>query len=182
MSSVRRYPLISDALRRAGLALPPSADAPSKQVRQPRRPSPIVVRGTKLPVEAARFISTAKNGWSKKRVILWHEQGGLCHWCRGPMILVEPSAKGRLPPNACTIDHLRSRLDPTRQIPPRDQERRLVAACHRCNTTRGSKESIVVLPRQELWLRNGNFFQIAKMSGALNEVDGFALTSSRRRP
>ncbi len=129
-------------------------------------------------MEAARFIATSKNGWSKKRVVLWHEQDGLCHWCRRPMVLVEPSAKsGRLPPNACTIDHLRSRLDPTRRIPPRDNERRLVAACHGCNTSRGAREDAErnrALSRQELWLRSGNLYKIAKMTGALNEVDDLA--------
>ncbi len=177
MSHVRGYPLIRDALRRAGLSIPPDADPPSKQFRaaeRVERPALVLVAGVKLPIEAARFVALSKNGWSKKRVVLWYEQGGLCHWCRCPMILVEPNGKNRLPPNACTIDHLRSRLDPTRREPARNQERRLVAACQRCNSARGSREQRerdARLSKQDLWLRNGNFFGIAKMAGALNEVE-----------
>lgn len=177
MSHVRGYPLIAEALRRAGLDLPPDAEPPTNRFRAGERiarPSLVVVAGVKLPVEAARFISRSKKGWSKKRVMLWYEQGGLCHWCFAPMVLVEPQSKGRLPRNACTIDHLRSRLDPTRREPARNGERRLVAACHICNTRRGAKESAEAdrgVSRQELWLRNGNFFGIAKMAGALNEVE-----------
>lgn len=178
MSHVRGYPLIREALRSAGFEVPPDAERPSKQARaaewRPPTPEPVVVLGTKLPTELRRFIGPSKNGWSKKRVVLWHEQGGLCYWCHSPTILVEPGGKNRLPPNAATVEHLRSRLDPTRQEPARDQERRLVMACLSCNSVRGSREQAerdARLSKQELWLRNGNFYGIAKASGALNEVE-----------
>lgn len=180
--TILRYPLIASALRSSGFEVPPDAMPPSRPLRRPslpkrvqsRQPEPRQSRYS-IPAEAARFISAAKKGRSRKRVMLWYRQGGLCHWCSAPTVLLEPRDKAKLPPNAATIDHLRSRLDPSRTEPCKPGERRLVMACNRCNSTRGKKDQETLgvrLSKQEEWLRSGNFFSIAKRSGALNEVDG----------
>lgn len=190
MSHVRGYPLIKEALRRAGLPIPPDAEPPSKQARSsawrprdeedvdPRPPlpaarAPAPPAAFRVPREAARFVSNSKSGASKKRVLLWYEQRGLCHYCKRPTVLFEPKPNARLPANAATLEHLRTRMNPERTAPARG-ERRIVMACAGCNTAKGREEQRAhdarLLP-QELWRRNGNLFSIAKMSGALNEVD-----------
>jgi hypothetical protein len=182
MSHVRGYPLIAEALRRAGLDLPPGAEPPSKEARS--SPEPVRARRPPRPEPPAISLGSP-NGWGAKRAALWREQAGHCWWCWRETVLVEPAPKGgRLPPNAATVDHLRSRLDPARQIPPANGERRLVMACHACNTARGSKEGAEhdqLLGPQELWRRSGTFCGIAKMSGALNEVSEDGDRSFRRR-
>lgn len=65
-----------------------------------------------------------------------------CHWCgRLTVLLPEvPQIRGKIPWNAATIDHLRSRYDPKRQEPVTAGEIRLVLACWRCNNERCQQE------------------------------------------
>jgi hypothetical protein len=62
-----------------------------------------------------------------------------------------------MPPTLATIDHLRDRLDPTRQIEPINSEQRLVLACWDCNTQRGAQR-VAELPIEELHRRAGRGF------------------------
>lgn len=76
-----------------------------------------------------------------RREKLFHEQGGLCHWCKGPMVIdLEIYTRGgMLPSNACTLDHLVHRMDPRRMY-PMGGEKRYVAACSECNEARGRSD------------------------------------------
>jgi 5-methylcytosine-specific restriction endonuclease McrA len=53
-------------------------------------------------------------------------QGGLCHWCRGPMTLDKDN------PRSMTADHLKPVWDGGRTRPGN-----IVAACYQCNQERG---------------------------------------------
>ena len=68
-----------------------------------------------------------------------YEQNPYCHWCQRKLQLIEKPG-GKLPDDAATIDHLRSRYDPLRQVPATRNECRRVLACFRCNFERGRKE------------------------------------------
>jgi hypothetical protein len=81
-----------------------------------------------------------KNGKKKAyRQQLWGEQGGLCHWCHRPMLLLEEyPTNGVLPDAAATIDHLYDRFHPKRRKPVAG-EKRHVLAHFICNHERGRK-------------------------------------------
>src|SRR6185503_18043250 len=69
-----------------------------------------------------------------------YNQYPFCHWCGIALVLVV-SDNGRLPDNAATIDHLRSRFDLTRQEPKINAyEERTVLACYGCNQRRSAEE------------------------------------------
>ncbi|HMH95645.1 MAG TPA: hypothetical protein VK577_03580 [Bradyrhizobium sp.] len=62
-----------------------------------------------------------------------------CHWCQAAMTPVPmPPRKGEhYPPTMVTLDHLFPKGDLRRKNPPRNGERRYVAACRSCNEERG---------------------------------------------
>lgn len=71
----------------------------------------------------------------RRRRRLWHEQGGLCHWCGDMTTLYEPVQKRRsMPPKMATLDHLDDRLSPERG--KHRGKRRTVMACWQCNHER----------------------------------------------
>jgi hypothetical protein len=73
----------------------------------------------------------------RRRAELFGEQNSLCFWCDEPMrLLSRYPIDGVLPPDACTIDHLRTRDNPRRTEPVKAGEKRLVAACFACNQDR----------------------------------------------
>jgi hypothetical protein len=73
----------------------------------------------------------------RRRAELFGEQSSLCFWCEEPMLLLSRyPINGILPPNACTIDHLRTRDNPRRTEPVQPGEQRIVAACFACNQDR----------------------------------------------
>jgi len=84
----------------------------------------------------------------------YHEQGGLCWWCKQPMEL-DPVVECHkpMPPRMCTTDHLRDRFDQTRQE-LNNGEKRIVAACWECNTARGNQRQ-AERPIEELHRRAG---------------------------
>jgi hypothetical protein len=95
------------------------------------------------------------NGREKsRRERLFHRQGGRCFWCNCQMIMRNRIGGGRLRANEVTIDHLRDRLDTTRQDPCYG-EQRLVAACYRCNNGR-SKVSTAETPIEVKWQTGGS--------------------------
>jgi hypothetical protein len=92
----------------------------------------------------------------KQLETLFKRHGGLCYWCRQPMILI----KGNIPhvpdpPNRATIDHLDDRFSPQRgkMIRNAPQTLRHVAACRKCNMERG-KRSEQSQPREVLVARS----------------------------
>lgn len=74
-------------------------------------------------------------------------------------------------PYLATIDHLDSRNGSERG--KHYGKFRHVLACRRCNQERASRE-VAAMPRQTLWERSLQIYDIAKRSGAINEVDGWA--------
>lgn len=117
--------------------------------------------------------SLAKKGeyMRHKRQQLFKEQGGLCHWCRETMVLIERVPGGiwiRQRPDEATIEHLDPRYSPERGKHP--GEVRQVLACSKCNNERAARD-ILAMPIQTRWEMSwANFVDIAKRSGALNEV------------
>lgn len=82
-----------------------------------------------------------------------------CHWCGRDTMLVlrtEAHPHNKVPPrdDEATIDHLRSRFDPTRQEPNLNHEFRRVLACWRCNNERSRAEQ-AQRPLEELHRRSG---------------------------
>lgn len=69
----------------------------------------------------------------QKKVKLFREQGGRCHWCGRPMRL--SFVHERQTPDLATFDHLDSRPSGMRGAFP--GVRRVVLACHACNHARG---------------------------------------------
>lgn len=74
----------------------------------------------------------------RQRRYLWSKNPN-CHWCGQPTVLTYDG--GVQPENLATIDHLRSRLHPSRREDAKPQERRRVLACWKCNHERGKAEN-----------------------------------------
>src|SRR5581483_5269956 len=109
----------------------------------------------------------------RRRDHLWRAQSGLCHWWQKPMLhwndlRADPGkvakhglrrdSKGNeklkvMPTTLATIDHLRDRYHPERQVAPVNREQRWVLACWQCNTDRGNQRT-KERPIEELWERS----------------------------
>ena len=89
----------------------------------------------------------------KVRRKLW-EQNPHCHWCGCLTDWYNPP-NGNLPPNAATIDHLLSRLNPERYYLPYYPQSLMVIACYKCNTERGAREERELL-QQIQWTTRAN--------------------------
>jgi 5-methylcytosine-specific restriction endonuclease McrA len=64
-----------------------------------------------------------------------------CYWCGKPVKLYPPLKPHQKPPlDQATIDHLRTRYNPDRQIPSPDKEQ-TVLSCWECNHKRGSEDT-----------------------------------------
>jgi 5-methylcytosine-specific restriction endonuclease McrA len=67
------------------------------------------------------------------------EQGGLCYYCKRPMIRGPLDVTGKKQPNLlCTLEHLIDRLNPSRWDENHNSEKRYVAACAQCNHGRSA--------------------------------------------
>ncbi len=76
-----------------------------------------------------------------------------CHWCGIPTVMY-PHLNGKTcHDDEATIDHLRSRLDPTRWDPQNGEKRR-VLSCKKCNEKR-AEEECAALSLDELHKRSG---------------------------
>lgn len=74
----------------------------------------------------------------RQRASLFAKQKGLCYWCKGRMVMPDPTRIRRhraLPGNLATIDHLDHKFSPERGKHPGEYRR--VLACKRCNELRG---------------------------------------------
>ncbi len=58
-----------------------------------------------------------------------------------------------MPTTLATIEHLRDRYHPERQIDPVNHEQRWALACWKCNTERGNQRT-AERPIEELWERS----------------------------
>ena len=77
----------------------------------------------------------------RKRLRLYREQSGRCHWCEQSMLLgrrYNPRYGEESLPKLATFEHLDSKLSLDRGMRP--GERRVVLACYRCNHNRGRKD------------------------------------------
>lgn len=78
--------------------------------------------------------------WNReRRARLFKKQRGLCYYCGVRMVQVDRRGQqmkaGTRDPRECTLEHLIDRNDPFRgRI-----KGKLVAACHKCNHTRGAE-------------------------------------------
>ena len=78
-----------------------------------------------------------RKGQSKRREGLFKEHP-FCYWCNCK--LVRCCKQNRKKPNVATIDHLRSKLDPSRQMIDYSQNPRTVLSCSKCNQERAKEE------------------------------------------
>ena len=92
----------------------------------------------------------------QKRERLFNEQDGRCYWCGRQMRLLtfQPKAGQKSPDDMATLEHLDSRLSPSRGMFGHGAKR-VVAACYRCNHTRASEE-VAGLPEYEKHRRSGH--------------------------
>lgn len=101
-------------------------------------------------------MASSRKYFKARRGRLFQKQGGKCYWCKCDMIDLDYTGRnGPIPDNACTLDHLRDRLDPERSRPGLF-EKRWVAACRACNHKRG-RDRLMSLPIEEQWKRAGHF-------------------------
>lgn len=74
---------------------------------------------------------------------LFHQQRGLCYWCKQPMRLVPREKPHHNDPAACTLDHLHDRWSPLRGA----GGYRNVAACNKCNLERSIRNEARAMMR-----------------------------------
>ena len=131
---------------------PEGARVPRSE-REPRRYRP-GQRAEALQRTVAVLQLSQGNRKQRLKERLFLRQRGLCHWCRCGMELLPPIPKRHDPPdNEATIEHLRSRLDPSRKEPATGDVRR-VLACRSCNNERGREEVLKVpLEERQRWAR-----------------------------
>lgn len=67
------------------------------------------------------------NELRRLRARAFRAQGGLCHWCKQPMVLGAPDAE----PRQCSGDHLIPLHNGGKTVPGN-----IVAACRQCNSER----------------------------------------------
>lgn len=78
----------------------------------------------------------------KIRRKLW-EADCRCAYCHQPTVWwAQPDGHAEKPPNAATLDHKISRLDPKRYLMDHYPSTEFVLACDRCNNSRGAREDI----------------------------------------
>lgn len=103
--------------------------------------------------------------WQRQR--LW-QINPHCYWCKRETVLPEYHGRmGRPKPNWATLEHLDARHSKERG--KHGGEFRHVLACWKCNNDRDQRE-LKALPIQTLWEMSSKIYQIAKASGAINEV------------
>jgi len=113
-----------------------------------------------LAVWSTEFIPDMVSKNRRKRLIkLWTEDPH-CYYCKRKTVIVLMAPEERMPrrfsnyPLRATLEHLRSRLNPSRQEPiSNGNEQRIVLACNECNQAQNTKE-MDGLTREELWERS----------------------------
>lgn len=87
-----------------------------------------------------------KNAVQQKRDSLYHEQKGLCHFCKRKCIFGPFESGQRLPSRASTLDHLVDHVDDPREGNRLDVP--CVMACFSCNQER-SKARVIELKNKK---------------------------------
>lgn len=83
----------------------------------------------------------------RRKTRLFEMQGGLCYYCKKPMLLSFEHYK-HSPKNLATFEHLDSRLSSERG--KHQGERRVVLACWECNNNQAREVEKKLLPISEL--------------------------------
>lgn len=109
----------------------------------------------------------------RRKQALWIQQGGRCCWCNCAMLHwndlhSDPSKREKhgirvnrngemklrsMPQKLATLEHLRDRYHPERQVAPVGREQRWALACWQCNSERGNQRT-KERPIEELWRRS----------------------------
>jgi hypothetical protein len=84
----------------------------------------------------------ARRQLRRRRENAFKEQGGLCWYCKQPMIIRTLRDGERAPPNLCTLEHVRPKGHPDRRA---DAPYRNVAACYDCNQKAGHRHVEVLI-------------------------------------
>lgn len=87
-----------------------------------------------------------------KRIQLWLENPN-CYFCKEPTIIVKMKNHQSMPGNAAVLFHLYNRNSPMRLTQPRNGERRLVLACHKCANNE-SRAKDLETPIGERWAKS----------------------------
>ena len=111
--------------------------------------------------------------WQKKER-RFHEQHGLCYYCKEPMLLQKMPAKAKLiPRDLCTLEHLDDRYSPDRG--KHEGKIRVVAACRKCNSEQNRIRQ-ETLDKALLWQKSGSppndFFDSPPPQPRTGENDG----------
>ena len=75
------------------------------------------------------------------------KRGTTCYWCGVEVVYIRADkwAKGTMPANFATVDHLYDRLAyPDRHNRPPTQEERTVLACRACNQRRNREQQLAM--------------------------------------
>ncbi len=94
-----------------------------------------------------------RKGQSRRRETLFKEHP-YCYWCNCKLIKCCKQNIKRS--NMATIDHLRSRLDPSRLMIDNSQNPRTVLSCSKCNNQR-AKEEVSKLTKKDLQERSKRY-------------------------
>ena len=89
----------------------------------------------------------AKNTRRRNRLLA---RGATCHWCGVKVVYVHASewAKGTMPQQFATLDHLDDRLScPDRERRPPAEAERTVLACLACNLRRNREAQLAAAER-----------------------------------
>lgn len=80
-----------------------------------------------------------------KRERLFHQQRGLCYYCRIPMLLGKGRDDARNPPHFATLDH----IIPQSKRGSVVSVANMVAACLKCNCERGDTDARLFLLQKQ---------------------------------
>lgn len=100
------------------------------------------------------------NKQQKRRRNRLFREHPFCHFCDCRLVLIKDPKVKYWPDNSATIEHRKTRLDPTRGT-DRSPENLTVLACRKCNQDRGRAAEIVA-GIEELRRRSGYFKRFEK--------------------
>ena len=80
------------------------------------------------------------------------EQDPHCYWCGRRVYIHKPEWRKKIPDNAATIDHLRTRFCSERGVWTNTPQ--TVLSCRKCNQSR-CEEEVKLIPIEILWQRSG---------------------------
>lgn len=118
----------------------------------------------------------SKTGTAKlrqRRENAFREQGGLCWYCKEPMVIRVLPRGQPAPDDTCTLEHRHPRGDPARRP---DTFKANVAACRRCNLEEGRKHAAALEAQRRtpggVVGEEGNQGDVVPAAGARPEREG----------